>query len=82
METKNKIEESGPSVEHLDAILDVTYTWGYEETREELRTLYKKACRNQWVSEDVLDWSVDVDLDKPIFLRNVPKRKKSNFTGK
>ena len=65
METKNIQANSGPSIETLDATLNVTYTWGYEETRENLRTLYKKACRHQWISEDVLDWSIDVDLEQP-----------------
>jgi hypothetical protein len=52
-------------MEVLDACLDVTYTWGYQETRKELRDLYTKAKRNQWIPEDVLPWDTDVDLDKP-----------------
>ena len=42
----------------------MTYAWGYQDTREKFRDLYQKAKRGQWISEDVLPWSVDVDMDK------------------
>ena len=57
---------SGPSIETLEAMLDVTYTWGYQETRQKLRDLYDKACRGQWISDDVLPWKTDVDLGRPM----------------
>ena len=47
-------------------LLDVTYTWGYQETRAKLRDLYDKAVRGQWISDDVLPWDTDVDLEKPM----------------
>jgi hypothetical protein len=56
---------SAPSIETLEAMLDVTYTWGYQETRQKLRDLYDKACRGQWISDDVLPWQTNVDLEKP-----------------
>jgi len=56
---------AGPSIETLEAMLDVTYTWGYQETREKLRDLYDKAVRAQWISDDVLPWQTNVDLDLP-----------------
>jgi hypothetical protein len=55
---------TGPSLESLEAMLDVTYTWGYQDTRQKLRDLYDKAVRAQWISDDVLPWQTDVDLDK------------------
>jgi hypothetical protein len=55
-----------PSFETIESLLDVTYTWGYQETRAKLRELYGKAVRAQWVSEDVLPWNTDVDLDRPL----------------
>jgi hypothetical protein len=55
-----------PSLETLETILDVTYTWGYTETRAKLRDLYDKAVRAQWIADDVLPWSTDVDLSKPM----------------
>jgi hypothetical protein len=57
---------AGPSIETLEAMLDVTYTWGYQETRQKLRDLYDKAVRAQWISDDVLPWKADVDLEKPM----------------
>jgi len=55
-----------PSIEVLETILDVTYTWGYQETRAKLRELYDKAVRAQWIADDVLPWHVDVDPERPI----------------
>ena len=57
---------TGPSIETLETILDVTYTWGYQETRQKLRDLYDKGVRAQWIGEDVLPWHLDVDVSKPM----------------
>ncbi len=57
---------AGPSIETLEALLDVTYTWGYQDTREKLRDLYDKAVRAQWISDEVLPWDTDVDLEHPM----------------
>jgi para-aminobenzoate N-oxygenase AurF len=57
----------GLAIEHLDCKLDVTYNWGYESTRKDLRDLYNKAKRSQWISEDTLPWSVSVDPQKASF---------------
>ena len=59
-------DAAGPNIETLEATLDVTYSWGYEDTREQLRDLYTKAKRSQWRPEEVLDFSIDVDLGKPM----------------
>ena len=56
---------SGPSIETLETILDVTYTWGYQDTRAKLRDLYDKAVHAQWISDEVLPWDTDVDLEAP-----------------
>ena len=55
-----------PSIETLETLLDVTYTWGYEDTRAKLRDLYDKAVRAQWISEDTLPWDTKVDLSLPL----------------
>src|SRR3954451_5024811 len=55
---------TGPSIETIEALLDVTYTWGYQETRQKLRDLYDKAVRAQGISDDVLPWNTDVDLSR------------------
>jgi hypothetical protein len=60
------VAAAGPDIEVLETLLDVTYTWGYEDTRQNLRDLYKRACTSQWVIDEVLDFSVDVDLGRPM----------------
>ena len=57
---------AGPSLETIEATLDLTYSWGYQDTREQLRDLYNKAKRSQWNPDDVLDYSIDVDLGRPM----------------
>jgi hypothetical protein len=57
---------AGPDIETIETTLDVTYSWGYQDTRAQLRDLYSKAKRSQWNPDDVLDYSVDVDLGKPM----------------
>lgn len=52
------------SSERLEALLDVHYAWGYEQTRRDLRELYSKAKRAQWDGEARLDWSIDVDFGR------------------
>jgi hypothetical protein len=60
------LDDAGPAIETLEATLDLTYTWAYQDTRQQLRDLYTKAKRAQWIPEDVLDFSVDVDLERPM----------------
>jgi len=57
----------GLQLEHLECKLDLTYNWGYEKTRQDLRDLYDKAKRSQWIPEDTLPWATDVDLEKNNF---------------
>jgi hypothetical protein len=67
-ELDSRSEPARPmDIERIEASLTVTYNWGYEETRRELRELYRKAKRSQWNAEDRLDWSTSVDLDKQQF---------------
>ena len=65
MDSAAAVASTAPSIETIESLLDVTYTWGYQETRAKLRDLYDKAVRAQWISDDVLPWNTDVDLDKP-----------------
>src|SRR5262245_509434 len=64
LDTQNKPAERPLDVERIEATLTVTYNWGYQETRKELRDLYRKAKRAQWNAEDQLDWSIDIDIEK------------------
>ena len=52
------------TIEHLEAKLDLTYNWGYEKSRQDLRDLYKKAQRTQWQPDITLPWNSQVDLEK------------------
>ncbi|HLM73437.1 MAG TPA: ferritin-like domain-containing protein [Polyangiaceae bacterium] len=55
----------GLTIEHIECSLDLTYNWGYESTRRDLRDLYTKAKRSQWISEDTLPWHLAVDPAAP-----------------
>lgn len=57
-------DERPIDIERIEASLDVTYNWGYQETRSELRELYRKAKKSQWNSDERLNWKTSVDLDK------------------
>lgn len=57
---------SSASIETLETLLDVTYTWGYTETRAKLRDLYDKAVHAQWIADEALPWDTDVDLSQPM----------------
>ncbi len=57
----------GLSIEHLDCQLDLTYNWGYESTRQDLRDLFNKAKKSQWISEETLPWDTPVDPAKSSF---------------
>ena len=62
---------SPPSIETIEALLDVTYTWSYQDSRAKLRDLYDKAVGAQWIAADVLPWSTDVDLERPMTPENL-----------
>src|SRR5207244_13638717 len=53
--------ELDDTLERLPTSFDLCYTWNYETVRQELRTLYEKAKRDQWNATDQLTWSLDVD---------------------
>ena len=65
------VETARPSIETLEVLLDVNYTWGYQETRQKLRDLYDKATHAQWHAESALPWDRDVDMDKPFGPENM-----------
>ncbi len=53
------------ATEHLSCHLDLVFDWTYAHDRADLRALYEKAKRNQWLPDEVLPWETDVDLEKP-----------------
>lgn len=50
--------------EWIEAKLPVAYDWVYDESREDLKDLYRKATHAQWNGADDLDWNTDVDLER------------------
>src|SRR3954454_16945216 len=55
------------TIENLEVKLNLTYNWGYEKTRQDLRDLYKKAQRLQWNPDTTLPWETDVDPERQDF---------------
>ncbi len=43
-----------------------SYSWNYAPERADLRRLYEKAKREQWISDETLAWSVEVDPELEI----------------
>ena len=62
-----KIPE-GVETESITTTFGTCYAWNYEGFRNELRTLYDKAKREQWDAATAVDWTVDVDPER----ENVP----------
>ena len=56
----------GSPIETLETCLDVTYAWGYQDTRQKLRELYQKGVNGQWRSDAQLPWDQSVDLEQPM----------------
>ena len=54
--------------DHLDVGSPSTTVFDFDDTdgREQLLRLYDKGTRRQWIGEDRLDWSLDVDLEHPV----------------
>jgi hypothetical protein len=71
MESAAATALAAPSFETIESLLDVTYTWGYQETRAKLRDLYDKAVRAQWISDEVLPWDAVVDLERALMPENL-----------
>src|SRR5271170_4606761 len=58
------MHEPAATIESLATKLDVTYDWSYAHSRSDLRALYEKAKRSQWLPDEKLPWDTDVDLDR------------------
>ena len=50
----------------VDSTLTTTFDFDYEGGRDQLLRLYDKGTRKQWIGSDRLDWSLEVDPDRPI----------------
>ncbi|MEW6690965.1 MAG: diiron oxygenase, partial [Pseudomonadota bacterium] len=45
---------------------EVTFTWNYDATSEDLLALYAKGKREQWDADARIDWSLPVDPEDPM----------------
>jgi hypothetical protein len=54
--------------DHLDVESPSTtvFDFDYADGREQLLRLYDKGTRRQWIAEDRLDWSLEIDPDNPL----------------
>ena len=52
----------------FDGHTDVTFTWEYDENRAGLLQLYSKGKQQQWDAAERIDWSQDLDPEKPMQL--------------
>ncbi len=54
--------------DHLDVESPSTtvFDFDYTDGREQLLRLYDKGTRRQWIAEDRLDWSLEIDPDNPL----------------
>jgi hypothetical protein len=50
----------------IESPATTTFDWGYTDGRENLLRLYDKGTRRQWIGNDRLDWSLDVDPTNPV----------------
>ncbi len=51
----------------FDSTETTYFNWNYDVQHETLRRLYEKGKRSQWNVSTDLDWSIDVDLESPLF---------------
>ncbi|MBV9662334.1 MAG: ferritin-like domain-containing protein [Actinobacteria bacterium] len=53
--------EKREAIHTVRAATDVTFTWDYERSRDQLVKLYEKAKTSQWNVSTDIDWDIDVD---------------------
>ena len=49
---------------------EVCFTWEYDDNRAGLLQLYDKGKKQQWDASTRLDWSLDLDPDNPMQLKD------------
>jgi len=59
-------QQTDDELESILVSFDTNYAWNYGSVKEGLRDLYEKSKANQWNGTTQLDWSIDVDVEKPI----------------
>jgi hypothetical protein len=54
----------------FDGATDTRFTWEYVEERQSLLALYDKGKKQQWDASTRLDWSLDLNPDNPMELKD------------
>ncbi|MEO2167164.1 MAG: aminobenzoate oxygenase, partial [bacterium] len=49
----------------VPAAFDADFEFEYDDSRDELLSLYRKGKKLQWDAEDRIDWSQDLDPENP-----------------
>jgi hypothetical protein len=54
----------------FDGATDIQFNWEYEDGSAELLALYEKGKQQQWDASERLDWSLELDPDNPMQLKD------------
>jgi hypothetical protein len=54
----------------FDGATEIAFNWEYEDGSADLLTLYEKGKQQQWDASERLDWSMELDEDNPMQLKD------------
>ena len=54
----------------FDGATDIQFNWEYEDGRASLLKLYEKGKKQQWDANTRIDWSLDLDPENPMELKD------------
>jgi hypothetical protein len=66
MSTFDVAVEGSASSWEIASPATTVFDFDYTGTREQLLRLYDKGTRRQWIGSDRLDWSLDIDPERPV----------------
>jgi hypothetical protein len=49
---------------------ETVFNWEYDEPRDRLLTLYEKGKKKQWDAQTLIDWSLELDPENPMQLKD------------
>jgi hypothetical protein len=68
MTTSPHVKDLEHKVSRIENLQETAFTWDYDETRDDLLSLYEKGKREQWSAATRIDWSRDLGADNPMGL--------------
>jgi len=66
MDPSSTSGHGAPGVWQIPSSATTVFDFDYTGGREELLRLYDKGTRKQWIGSDRLDWSLEIDPDRPL----------------